>query len=303
MNLNCPNCPTGGGRVIRNGHYFRQSDSRHIQNYYCKVCSKYFSSATFSDCYRQKKRRINEPLRSLLCKRMCLRDLAKHFSVSRTTIARRLVFLADQSRRRQQQFLKNYQAQEGPIEKLQFDDLITIEHTKCKPLSVTVVVEEKTRIIVGFTVAQIPAFGHLAAISRKKYGKRPDHSRAERHKLFSNLAEQVLQPQVIFRTDQHKDYPLVLKQHFPDAIHLTHKGQRGSVSGQGEMKKVRWDNLFSINQTLAMLRDKMSRLARLSWNATKKPENLAHHLAIYIDEHNRQILKKIEKKRAKKMAL
>ena len=299
----CPNCPAGSDSVIRNGHYLRRSDSRNIQSFYCKICKKYFSSATFSDCYRQKKRRINEPLRDLLTKRVSLLDLARHFNVSRTTIKRRLPFLADQARRRQTQFLIDYQNDFGSFEKLQFDDLITHEHTKCKPLSVTMVVEEDTRIVVGFNVAQIPAFGQLAAISREKYGKRADHSRLKRNALFDTLASDVLKPDMVFRTDQHQHYPVVIKAHFPHAQHFTHKGAKGSSSGQGEMKKIGRDPLFSINQTLAMLRDKMSRLSRRSWNTTKKPENLAHHLAIYIDAHNRDIVEKMTKKLMKKMAL
>lgn len=302
MKLSCPNCPKNGGHVIRNGHYFRQSDSRKIQSFYCKSCGKYFSSATFSDCYRQKKRRINEPMRDLLCKRLSLRDLARHLKVSRTTIARRLVFLADQARRRQEQFLIDYQQQFGPIKKLQFDDLITHEHTKCKPLSMTMVVEEKTRIVVGFNVAQIPAFGQLADISRNKYGERKDQSRKKRHRLFAHLAQEILPQDVVFRSDKHTQYPYLVYKHFPQATHLTHKGARGTVSGQGEMKKTGRDPLFSVNHTLAMVRDKMSRLSRRSWNATKKPENLAHHMAIYIDSHNRDILAKMLKRQAKQTA-
>lgn len=59
-----------------------------------------------------------------------------------------------------------------------------MEHTKCKPVTATVVVQEHTRIIIDYSVAQIPAFGHLAATSRKKYRKRADHSRRERDALF-----------------------------------------------------------------------------------------------------------------------
>jgi|GEM_PF-4001190 len=94
----CPNCPA-------------RSDSRKIQNFRCKSCSRFFSNATFSECYRQKKRRINEPLRDLLVKRLSLRDAARHFKVSRTTIARRLEFLAAQSRRRNAELLRLIRAE------------------------------------------------------------------------------------------------------------------------------------------------------------------------------------------------
>ena len=79
-----------------------------------------------------------------MCKRLALRDAARRFKVSRTTIARRLVFLGEQARRRNKLFLEQYQLAHGSIEKLQADDLVTAEHSKCKLVNVTVVVEEKT---------------------------------------------------------------------------------------------------------------------------------------------------------------
>ena len=292
----CPNCRAHSALVVRNGHFFRRSDSRKIQSYRCKACSKYFSNATFSDCYRQKKRRINEPLRDLFCKRISLRDAARHFQVSRTTIARRLEFLAAQSRKRNAVLLQRIQTEFGAFDRVQFDDLLTAEHTKCKPISTTVVVQEDTRIILGYCVAQIPAFGLLAAIAKKKYGFRADHSRRERDRLFKQLTN-LLPEHTTFRTDEHKHYPVVIKRHFPKATHATHKGAKGSVRGQGELKKVGRDPLFSINHSLAMFRDKMSRLSRRSWNLSKHIDRLDDHLAIYIESHNRAIFEKMLKQK------
>jgi len=292
----CPNCRASGACVVRNGHFFRRSDSRKIQNYRCKTCGRFFSSATFSDCYRQKKRRINEPLRDLLAKRLSLRDAARHFKVSRTTIARRLIFLATQARKRNSELLNDYQREFGAFYEVQMDDLISATHTKCKPVTATVVVQEKTRIVIDYSVAQIPAFGLLAAISRKKYGHRADHSRRERDQLFKRLRHQ-LPEHVMFRSDEHKHYRVVIKRHFSKATHQTHKGARGTVSGQGEMKKLRRDPLFSINQTFAMFRDKMSRLSRRSWNLSKRLDRLDDHLAIYIESHNRAIYERMMKKK------
>jgi len=215
-----------------------------------------------------------------------LRDAARHFKVSRTTIARRLVFLAVQARGRNEALLGDFQREFGAFEHVQFDDMISAAHTKCKPVTATVVVQEKTRIVIDYSVAQIPAFGLLAAVSRKKYGPRADHSRRERNRLFRRL-QNLLPKHANFRTDEHKHYPVVIKRHFPNATHLTHKGAKGSVSGQGEMKKLGRDPLFSINQSFAMFRDKMSRLSRRSWNLSKHIERLDDHMAIYIESHNR----------------
>jgi len=289
----CPNCRASGSCVVRNGHFFRQSDSRKIQTFRCRDCGRYFSRATFSECYRQKKRRINEPLRDLLCKRISMRDAARHFRVSRTTIARRLIFLAQQARRRHKALLVEYEQAMGPIKHVQCDDLITAEHTKCKPITCCVVVEEKSRMVMDFCVAQIPAFGLLAKISVEKYGKRADHSQRERHKLFARLSKR-LPDDTVFRSDMHSHYPRVIKKHFAGATHITLKGEKKKNAGQGEMKRGR-DPLFSINQTFAMCRDKISRLTRLSWNLSKKKERFADHMAIYTESHNRQIWERMQK--------
>jgi len=90
---------------------------------------------------------------------MALRDAARFLGVSRTTIARKLAFLGEQAKRRNEMLLLDYQLQHGAIKRVQFDDLITAEHTKCKPITSMDVVEEKTGIIVEYSLAQIPAFG------------------------------------------------------------------------------------------------------------------------------------------------
>jgi len=112
----------------------------------------------------------------------------------------------------------------------------------------------------------------------------------------------ILPSAVVFRTDEHKSYPFVINKHFPNAKHLTHKSKRGRINGQGEMKKTGRDPLFSVNQTFAMFRAKMGRLARQSWNLSKKIPCLDDHMAIYVESHNRSIWAKMEKRRLKKYA-
>ena len=67
-------------------------------------------------------------------------------------------------------------------------------------------------------------------------------------------------------------------------------GGRGCVTGQGELKKLRFDPLFALNHTCAMLRANINRLFRRTWCTTKKKERLEQHLAVYMDFHNRILL-------------
>ena len=167
----------------------------------------------------------------------------------------------------------------------QFDDLETFEHTKCKPLTVPAIVDKHTQRVLGFTTAQIPAKGHLAAISRTKYGYRKDESRAARMSLFESMTAHIA-PTAVFQSDQHQHYPVVIKQHFPDAVHISYKSRRGAVTGQGELKKIGHDPLFAINHTFAMFRANINRLIRKTWCTTKRPDRLQDHLAIFVSLFN-----------------
>lgn len=289
MRPNCPGCPETSQKVVRNGTFKRHCDSRHIQRFKCTACGVGFSASTGSTRYRQKCRRINPHLQSLFCKGLSQRALADELNVSRKTIARRIRWLSEQARARQAEHLRRHLEQIGPFNNVQFDELHTFEHTKCKPTVIGVLVEEKTRFILGHYVAQIPANGLLAAISRKKYGYRKDKSGTARNAFFESMSRYVGHAPII-RTDEHKRYPSVIKRHIPEATLLTYKSIRGCITGQGELKKTQFDPLFSVNHTLAMLRYKINRLVRRTWSTTKLNERLDDHVALYIDVHNRTIV-------------
>ena len=102
------------------------------------------------------------------------------------------------------------------IKGILFDELQTIEHTKCKPLSVAMVVAQGSRKILGFRVSQMPATGHLARIARKKYGFRPDHRREGLRVLFKTIRPLLTQHPRI-QSDEHPYYKPLIQQFFPDS--------------------------------------------------------------------------------------
>jgi len=58
------------------------------------------------------------------------------------------------------------------------------------------------------------------------------------------------------------------------------------VAGQGELKKIGFDPLFSLNHTAAMIRDGVSRLVRKTWGNSKRMDRLEDHLFVYAHYHN-----------------
>ena len=267
--------------LIKNGTFFRPSDGRRIQRYRCKCCGKNFSSATFDQCFGQNKRKKNHSLKMLLCSGVSMRRAALILRIHRITVVRKMKFLAKMARISQEKFLQNLPT----IANIQFDDLQTIERSKCLPVAVTLMVESSTRKILGFEVASMPANGHLAAISRAKYGKRKEERPQKIRELFERLSAHIDKGAHIL-SDQHPLYFPLVKKIFPHANYQQTKGRKGCVVGQGELKKIGYDPLFSLNHTCAMLRANINRLFRRTWCTTKSIAALADHIAIYVDFHN-----------------
>lgn len=290
MRDQCPFClisektSSVGRSVVRIGTFRRKSDSQIIQRFNCKRCFRGFSRATTHPCVNQNKRHKNEIIRKLLCSGVSQRRIARVLHLNRKTVVRKMIFLSV----RAQIKLHYLNSKANRAKEVEFDDLETFEHTKCKPLSVTLAVEYKSRRILGFAVSQMPAKGMLSAISLKKYGYRKDHRSEGRKVVFSQIKKYIT-TNALIRSDSNPHYTKDIKKLFPKCRHETVLGGRGATTGQGELKKLRFDPLFSLNHTCAKLRADINRLFRRTWCTTKRPDRLAAHLAIYAAYHNENL--------------
>ncbi len=289
MNRSCPNKSCAFPLfIIRDGTFRRGEDSKMIQRFRCKTCGQRFSHATFSEFYRQKKRRINTPLLKLLASGVSQRRAAILLNVNRRTVERKFPLLARRSRNLNESYLRKFR---GRIFNLQLDDLITKENSKLKPLSVSIAVDEDRRLILGAEVSQIPAFGRLSKLAIKKYGYREDQQLQGLTRLFQRLIPMV-SPEVLIKSDEHQRYPGFISAYLPKSKHKQFKSERGCIAGQGELKKVQFDPLFIVNHTCAMLRANVNRLMRKTWCTTKDPRRLKDHLDIFIYFYNQELLRK-----------
>jgi hypothetical protein len=223
----------------------------------------------------------------MLCAGNTMRRIARVLNIHQITVRRKVDLL-------ERQALLNFDEmrfylRRNPVKHMQFDDLITIEHTKLKPLSVSIAVDKKTRKFLGAEVSRIPAFGHLASKSVRKYGRRKSEHRRGLQRLFTGIQE-VVSSEAIIESDEHKLYPEFVKKFFPHATYHRYKGGRGCIVGQGELKKKHFDPLFTLNHNFAMLRENINRLIRKTWSTTKLPCMLQKHLHIYMDYHNNFLL-------------
>lgn len=281
---------------IKDGFFYRKDDSRYIQRYKCKICNKKYSKSTETLEAYQKKRRINLTVRANLSSGMSMRSCAYNLKVARKTIERKFIYLAKRAKMNQAKLLERWK--KNPLQEVQFDDLISSIHTKLKPISVSTVVDPETYIIIGAQVAEIPAFGKIAKISRQKYGRRKNLHPKMLSFLLQSL-KGVIAKNAHFKTDEHKRYPKIIKTHYPFATHKTFKGLKASVAGMGELKVKSYDPLFAINQTLACFRYGIDRFIRRTWCTSKKIENVQMHIDIYMDYHNEKKIIRSKKKKNK----
>jgi hypothetical protein len=284
----CPlqGCPSRSpapppGRIVRKGFFRRSSDAKIIPRFLCHRCGKTFSSARYSPAFRQKKRFLNERIRRLLCSGVSQRRIARLLGISRTTVERKFLFLAERAWVSHLDFLEEL----PEIVDVQFDEMESFERSKCLPLSIPIVVLPESRKILGVGVASMPAKGPLAQISRRKYGSRVDERQTVARDLLSSLGS-CLDEKVRVLSDQNPNYPGWIGACHPGAHHDTVKGRRGCVVGQGELKRIGWDPLFSLNHTAAMIRANVNRLFRRTWCTTKRKDRLEAHLMIYLQYHN-----------------
>lgn len=288
VNLPASRCLSGcRSEFVRCGSFKRIGDRVRVQRYRCKCCGKSFSDATSDINFGQKIRHLNSTITKCLSAGYSQRRLAFDLEINRKTVVRKFVRMGTKAI----EALPIFNLKQEKVKCVEFDDMESSVHTKCKPVSITLAVESKTRRILGFRVSEMPAKGKLAKISIKKYGKRKDERPKARRSLFEEL-KPLLDPEAIIKSDQNPHYIPDVKKHFPGHVHQTFKGRRGCVVGQGELKRGGFDPLFSLNHTCAMLRANVNRLFRRTWCTTKRADRLAMHIALYALNHNLRLIKK-----------
>lgn len=283
----CINPKCGHAKIYFSGCYVRKSDSRVIKKYKCSHCLKYFSQATRHPCYKQIKRHKNFDVFSLLCSGMSQRRIAKKLNLNLKTVARKFKFLAGQCAFKNNFDLKQYQMK--PFEHCFLDEMEDKIHTKCKPVSIALVVS-KDRKILGHKVSSImPKNRKLNKICRVKYPKWKDESRKGFYHLLEKI-KPVFAPHIVIKSDKKQMYFNAIKNKFPKAKHIQYLSRRAVIPGLGELKEGGWDPLFPLNHTCAMLRSNINRLFRRTWCTSKKLESLSAHIEIYTYYHNHYLI-------------
>ncbi len=273
----CPSFTLGKTQFIKKGFFTVKRTNQRVRRFQCKKCLSTFSSRTFKPDFRHKKPDLNFKLAQLLVEGASLRACSRILGLTYFNTYLKFLWLQKIVNLKRGSF--SWTAQ-----KLQFDELETIHHTKCKPLSVALIVNERYELL-GAQVAEMPAKGRLAEFSRAKYGPRLDQRPEKLKSLFTDLKRSLSEAPLLIESDQKPGYSKIVQEFFPNSSYKQHcRAEKVRLQDRlhEKLQKRTFDPLFAINHKCALLRSHIKRLTRRSWCTTKKPENLQLHLDLFV---------------------
>jgi hypothetical protein len=265
----------------RKGRFHRACDERVVQRFLCCSCRRYFSTQTFRLDYRLHRPTLHFALFDTFISKVTQRQAARNLLCTRKTVVHRLRLLSGHARAFHGEVLLRAQREGGLPGRFQIDELETFENSRrlC-PVTMPVLIERRSYFAVHFEVAPLPPRGkpHRNERERPK-GSRRSGSNAAVERCFRVLAD--VRPKdkdVVVSSDFKPSYGGLLRKVLPGAHrHLRHSSKA---------RRDRYNPLFPINHTLAMLRDGLSRLVRRSWGASKQRDWLERHAWIWIAYRN-----------------
>jgi transposase-like protein len=274
-NIACPIC--GSLSFIKKGYYTTKHNHQPVPRYKCKDCHANFSSHSNRETFGQHRPDLNQQIFELASSSVTMRRIAIVAKCSRLTVERKLIFIAEQARLSHEQFLSQ---KINETKSVHFDEMETYQHTKCKPLSIALAVDNESGDIIDAQVAKMRCKGKLATISANKYPEWNTDNRKEASLRVIHTIKKMSCEDVVVISDGKKVYPDIIHAVLPMAQVVQHV-----------KKKAKYDPLFTINHTSAKIRADLSRMRRRTWATTKKWQNLQRHLLIYIAWNNGYALK------------
>ncbi len=277
----CPNpsCDSRGSprtwRFQRKGFFFRRQRPHRIQRYRCTHCGRYFSTQTFATSYWLRRADLLEPVFHRLVSCSGLRQIAREFGVSHTTVRR----LADRLGRHCLLFHEKLRPRAAPAEPLVLDGFRSFEHSQYWPMDVNVIVGTSL-FVYGFNAAELRRTGAMRPSQRAKRAAlerrfgRPD-PRATRRRV-EELLRRVIPPggSVVLRSDEHRAYP--------QAIRALRNRRIRHEQTSSKVKRTTRNPLFPVNLTDLLIRHSSANHKRETIAFSKRRQAALWRMAIWV---------------------
>lgn len=283
----CPNqkCPMHAapkpGFWKSRGTYSVKCRKAPIPRFCCRICRRGFSFQTFRVDYRDHRPHDNAQLFLLLTSGVGMRQAGRLLRMNSGTLQRKFRKLGRALRRLNRNLLPSLPEHRT----LLLDEMETFEHSAICPVTVPVVIDGQSKLVLATGAAPIRRVAAKGSRRRRwlerheaKHGKRRDRSRLCVHLTLRRCKDLLGDRRATLLTDEKALYGALQKRLF--GAQVTHE----TVSGKAP--RTTWNPLFPINHTEAMLRDNCGRLRRRSWLVSKHARYLRRQLDLFTAYRN-----------------
>lgn len=283
----CPNvaCAQHGepqpGFYTRQGTYQPRCRRAPVPRYRCSSCGKGFSRQTFRADYRDRRPRLNGRVFHLLISGVSLRQTSRLCRIGVHAVQRKFRKLARLLGQLNRNLLRQLPARLICL----LDEIETYEGSSILPVTVPVLIEKESKLVVATGVAPIRRARKHGCRKQQELeafeaanGKRQDLSRAAVLGVLKRWRHLLGGAPATLLTDEKPLYGALCREVFGEQVR--HEAY------SGRLQRDTRNPLFAINHTEAMLRDNCGRLHRRSWKVSKKARFLRSQLELFIAYRN-----------------
>ena len=265
----------------RQGSYRPTCRSDAVPRFRCKTCRKGFSLQTFRADYRDRRPDLNAKVVALLTSGVGLRQAARLTCLSVHAVQRKFRKIG----RLVAALNHNLLRQLPPGRTYLLDELETFEDLSILPVTVPVLIEKESKLVVATDAAPIRRVRKRGSKKQRwqqkyelEHGKREDRSRASVLGVMRHFRHLLAGGRAVLLTDEKTLYAKACRDLLPDqVVHLQYSSK---------LPRNTFNPLFAINHTDAMLRDNCGRLRRRTWLVSKKAEYLRLQLELFAAYRN-----------------
>lgn len=278
----CPNpsCPQfrnpSPGFFQRRGCYRTKCRGVLVPRFRCKICRRGFSYQTFRADYRDRRPEVNAALFQLLISGVGFRQCGRLVDLRLQAVLHKFRKISLQALRLNRNLLRRLP--QGATYLL--DELETFERSSICPLTVPVLIERESMLVVTTGVASIRRKQKQGSRRQRwlerherQHGRRPDHGRHCVRQVLQRWKRLLGGKLATLVTDLKSCYRTLCRSLFGSQVVHEQYSSR--------LPRTVYNPLFRINLTEAMLRDNMGRLRRRSWLHSKRAANLRLHLELF----------------------
>jgi transposase-like protein len=290
MDFTPPRCPNRAcirhrdpvpGFCQRRGAYRPKCRSDAIPRFRCKTCRKGFSYQTFRGDYRDHRPECNRRLFWMLISGAGLRQSGRELDLDVHAVQRKFRKMGRLMRRLNRNLLLQLPDDCTYL----LDELETFEDISICPVTVPVLIEKRSKLVVATGAASIRRMARRGSRRQRrlqryeqKHGRRRDRGRQCVARVLRRWQQLLAGRKATLVTDRKGLYATLTKRLFG--------GQVSHQQHSSRLPRTILNPLFSINLTEAMLRDNCGRLRRRSWLVSKKARYLRLQLELFTAYRN-----------------